>query len=1073
MRRLLLSLFFWSVSYSLCLGQGSITGHVLDADGTKPLPGASLVLKEAGSGGVAASDGGFSLPAPDSSDTLIVSMMGYQEQFIPIVPGQSQSFTIVLEEAAASLKGVVVSTGFYQVPQERATGSFAHIDNELLNRSVSTNVLDRLEGVTPSLLFDRRSISGENLTESRPELKLRGIATIESDDSPLIVLNNFPYENDLSTINPNDIESITILKDAAAASIWGARAGNGVIVITTKRGRYNQKASVSFNSSVNIGRRPDLYYSQSFLPSSAVMDIEEALFEQGYYSEEPQTALPGYIELLIKRRDGLISNADFAARAAGFRAQDVRKDVLKHLYRPSLNQQYALNVSGGGDSYSYYFSAGYDKTRKQAIGDNHQRLNLNLQSTFRPIRNLELTAGVWYTRQRAENNGAAMNDLAVNRYGLSPYTRLVDQTGKPLPVIREYRLPYVLQAEDTGLQDWQYRPLDEIALSDHTRRTTETRLSGGINYRFLDAFQFQAKYQYTQTGGKDRRYYAPETYYVRDLVNRFTQEDGTQVIPYGGVLVNRSAGETITHSGRVQLNYSRDFNERNSLTALAGGEVRQQVAQAGPFSRIFDYDPDFLTGQVNFDYTERYPTRPRGSSRIPAPGSGGSHITDRYLSYFGNAAYTYLRRYTLSGSLRWDGSNIFGVKTNQKGVPLWSIGGSWEISGENFYSSEWIPYLRFRLTYGSSGNVNKTVSVYPIINYGTDFSSGIPAAPLTSPGNPSLRWEEVRTTNIGLDFATDRRRIEGNIDFYIKNASDLIGLNYMDPTTGIIEGVLPALENKINYANLKTQGVDLQLTTRNIQGEFRWETTTLFSYVKNEVAHYSTNDVDNIDYYLRTWPLPVKGKPLDMVYALPWNGLDRNTGLPVIKVDGEISTDYADYYANYGPENLLEAGVSLPPFFGSVRNTFRWRNLELSANIMWKAGYVLRRNSMEPGGEYESRYHSDYFKRWRQPGDEEYTVVPAGLAENNSNARYVNSVYRYSETLITKGDHIRLQDINLSYSFTRASVRQLPVQRLRLYMYARNLGIIWRANDQDLDPDYRWASYPAPLTIAFGISADF
>src|SRR5690606_14503812 len=217
---------------------------------------------------------------------------------------------------------------------------------------------------------------------------------------------------------------------------------------------------------------------------------------------------------------------------------------------------------------------------------------------------------------------------------------------------------------------------------------------------------------------------------------------------------------TNIHSGRTQLNYSRDFGVHR-VVALAGGEIRQSVGQTSPGFRIYNYDRDLLTGTANFNYTQSYPTRPTGSARISAPSVSMGHVTDRFLSYFSNAAYTYHDRYTLSGSLRWDASNLFGVKTNQKGVPLWSIGGSWEASKEAFYGvSGWFPYLRLRATYGSAGNVNKQVSVFPTVSYSSDSNTGLATARVRNVGNPSLRWEQVKTVNVAVDFALFNRRIQ-------------------------------------------------------------------------------------------------------------------------------------------------------------------------------------------------------------------------------------------------------------------------------------------------------------------------
>src|SRR5690606_34247321 len=360
---------------------------------------------------------------------------------------------ITLEPDENMLEEVEVNTGFYQVPRERATGSFTHVDNKMLNRVVGGSILQRLEGIASGVQFTQANGT------TAASIRVRGLATIESNEEPLIVVDNVPYEGDINTIDPNDVESITVLKDAAAASIWGARAGNGVIVITTKRGRYNQRARISVNSNMTVGEKPDLFYSKNRLPSEIVMQIEKDKYERGgYYVESAQqTPFPEYVELLIARDSGWISDADFLAKEAILQNTEVRDEALKYLYQPSVYQQHALNVRGGGEAYTYYLSAGYDKNRSNVIGNGNDRLNLNLQNTFRPLKGMELSAAMWYTQQRGENNGLSLGDLAARatQVGLSPYIRLKDEQGDNLPIVKDYRLPYVGTAVQEGLLDWQ------------------------------------------------------------------------------------------------------------------------------------------------------------------------------------------------------------------------------------------------------------------------------------------------------------------------------------------------------------------------------------------------------------------------------------------------------------------------------------------------------------------------------------------------------------------------------------------------------------------------------------------
>lgn len=237
---------------NLTVAQLHLNGTVADAEG-RPLVGASVRCLSNNRLAATGTDGGFTLPIPRAADTLLVSFVGYVNQYLPVKAGETGPLRITLKTDPNALEEVVVSTGYYQIPRERATGAFAHVDNSLINRSVSTNILQRLEGVVNGVQFVEPQASDAS------GIRIRGLSTIHGDTRPLIVVDNFPYEGDINTINPNDVESITVLRDASAASIWGARAGNGVIVINTKQGAYSQSTQVSVNSNVTVGDKPDCF----------------------------------------------------------------------------------------------------------------------------------------------------------------------------------------------------------------------------------------------------------------------------------------------------------------------------------------------------------------------------------------------------------------------------------------------------------------------------------------------------------------------------------------------------------------------------------------------------------------------------------------------------------------------------------------------------------------------------------------------------------------------------------------------------------------------------------------------
>jgi TonB-dependent SusC/RagA subfamily outer membrane receptor len=298
-----------------------------------------------------------------------------------------------------------VNNGYQTIGRERTTGSFVKIDNELLNRKVSTNILDRLDGVTSGLLFNRNNINDELLS-------IRGRSTLLDKDAatPLIVLDNFPYEGDIANINPNIVESITILKDAAAAAIWGARSGNGVIVITTKKGSYQQPIRIDANVNTTFSQKPDLFYSKNFLSATDYIDVEQYLFGKGFYDAQLNsttsfTALTPVVELLARKRAGTISAADADNQINQLRSNDVRKEFSKYVYQTPVNRQYALTISGGGVNNSFIVSAGHDNNTDLLSRNGYTRSSFNAENRLRLFKGFELVTTIYYTASdQAINN---------------------------------------------------------------------------------------------------------------------------------------------------------------------------------------------------------------------------------------------------------------------------------------------------------------------------------------------------------------------------------------------------------------------------------------------------------------------------------------------------------------------------------------------------------------------------------------------------------------------------------------------------------------------------------------------
>src|SRR5258708_3738075 len=678
-----------------------VRGKLINEKG-EPITGATITVKGNPSAITTSNDNGeFAIRVAEGDSSLLITSVSYETR--------EQSFTetkdlvIILKEKISELVdvSVIANNGYQEIPKDRATGSFTQVSNALINRRVSPNILDRLDGVTSSLLFNKNPISGAN----ESAIVIRGRSTISGNPDPLIVIDNFPYNGDINNINPDDVESITILKDAAAASIWGAFSGNGVIVITTKKGRYNQAPKWSFTTSTTLGKKPDLYY-QPILSSPDYIDVEEYLFNHSYYNganSDPQHGVVSpVVEILLNRQ---LFPSETQAQIDVLRGHDTRQDLGHYFYRTSQNHQYALNLDGGGSKNHYYFSAGYDKNLANLVRDGYSPVTLNANTTNNPLPGkLELTTGLVLTASTTQNNNRGFINVSY------PYLKLADAQGNALSVPISLRQSYVDTVGGGRLLDWNYRPLDELRNADNTTKLTDYRINLGVRYVILKGLEANAHYQYGHGSIDLENFQSQKTYYTRNLINEYTQVDSagmlTRPIPLGGILDKTLTGYDANNI-RVQLNYDRLLGkgQSHSLSAIAGAELRD-VEQRVSMSRQYGYYKDRQNG-LPVDYTTSFPLYSSPGSLAKIPFSDYNHnsaTSDRYLSYYINASYIYRQRYVLSASARRDVSNLFGVNDNQRGGPLWSAGAAWEASREDFYRLGWLPVLELRVTGGCNGD---------------------------------------------------------------------------------------------------------------------------------------------------------------------------------------------------------------------------------------------------------------------------------------------------------------------------------------------------------------------------------
>lgn len=1036
---LLLSGFTTKAFSQTPIKPATLNGKLIDSGTQKPVANATIRLNSGANQAIISSDeeGRFSFNLKSDSFQLQISALGYLAIDTTIKSFAGKPLNILMNPSGIELGQVEINTGYQLINKERSVGSFEQLSEKRLQEQVGTNILSRIEGIANGVTMDRTSSQSGRLT-------VRGLSTINGLREVLVVLDNFPYEGDLNNINPNDVESVSVLKDAAAASIWGARAGNGVIIITTKKGKFNQNLSIQVNLNSTILPSPDLY-KLPVMNSAEYIDVEQLLFRAGaYQSAYNSSSRPGLSPVVEILYNNTLSDAKKTDLINQQKQYDVRDDFKNYVYKTGINQQYAISLSGGNKNFKWLSSAGYDRN-KSNLQAQSSRLSLRFNSDYQILSNLTLNTSLMYTASDQVAGRPGILEVTTGTGRLYPYARIADSDGNAVPLVKDYRLSY-LSTLNRDLLDWKYYPLDDYIHNRNRSNAQDVNINTGINYK-LKGFIADLKYQYERQNSNGETLQDLDSYVARNLINNFTQINNsvlTYKVPRGAI-ADKTASKLISYGLRGQLSYRKTLLDQE-INIMAGIEIRDARREGNSF-RLYGYNPDILTAGA-VDFTTLFPGLIRTSAGFIPQGSSLNGTSNRFISQFANAGYTFKEKYSIYASIRRDASNLFGLNTNDKWNPLWSSGISWILSKEGFFDLKNVSYLKLRVSYGFSGNVDPAQTAVTTIRYSSVSTfTQTDIALLERYFNPELKWETVRMINFGADFKIFHDRISGSIEYYRKRGSDLFGIYPIDYTTGIGPFVTR------NVAEMKGQGIDVKLNTQNFKGELAWTSELNFSTYGDKITNYYSAATKGSDYVTGSSALinPVIGKPVYSIYAYKWNGLD-GSGDPVGIVNGLPSKNYISITGGgTSLDDLVYYGSALPTVYGNLGNTFTYRNLSLSFQLLFKMGYYFRKESIGYSNlTSDGTGHPDYSKRWQKPGDEQLTTVPAFVYPNVQGR---DAFYRGSEVLVLKGDHLRLQYINISYPII-TSKSQSGVKSLELYGNIANLGILWRANKEGIDPEY-------------------
>ncbi|MGQ7854111.1 SusC/RagA family TonB-linked outer membrane protein [Pedobacter sp. WC2501] len=1072
-----------------------VRGKVVDENG-KPMSGASVFVEDSNIKTTTNEKGEFYLQDVSDHATIIIGYVGY----LPVErPAARELGTIKMELSTGQLKEVEVkfNTGYQQISRERAAGSFAKPDLKvMMNRTGTPNILQRLEGLVPELLVNAQAInqtSAANMDGGRAGLLVRGQSSIPTvtpgtapltSTAPLIVVDGIEFNGDITQINMQDVEDITILKDATSASIWGAKAANGVIVIITKKGKAGEKLKIDYDGYYAFLGRPNLDYvprlnSQQFIAVNRELFPQYLQFNDDYAAVAQNFGSLPHLKIQYDRARGLITQAQADFKLDSLANLSNTGQIADLFVRDAATLNQTVSVSGGSKVHTFYGSINHIGTQNNTPGteDNQYKINLNNNFVFGKRVTVSVNADLTNTVRKNRNTYSPERDIV-------PYQMFKDANGNPLNInyLNGLQERNGIVAVPDSLRDiyqsksrinLDYNPILEKDRSYSTSNGLYARLVGSLKVNILEGLDFQGTYGYNVANTNTREIRDQNNYEMRMQVMQFTQAVNSSVIPVYNIpaIGGRLNVETIESKEwtlRNQLFYNHAWN-KHQLSLMAG----QQATSSTPVNTTgtyYGWDDQLQTSRPVDLATLAAGINGAVAGSIDLPGNnvgGGEGRIARTTSYYANLGYTFDRKYTLNASWRIDESNLFGRDKSAQNRPVYSIGSKWALGSEQFMQPlNWLNRLDVRLTYGITGNAPfaGTAASYDILSAQNDpnYVTGAGYI-LSSPANTKLTWEGTRVYNAGIDFAIFKDRLSGSIDGYIRKTEDLIGRLSTSPLTGY--------DNVIgNYGNMQNKGIDIGLTSTNIMTrDFTWSSGFTFSYNKNKLTVLRENAPTTGEALVGTDRLV--GYPLSTSFVYNYGGLNSVGDPQIRRADGSVTAETSVAL----PEDILYMGTTQPVWSGGLQNSFQYKSIGLSANIIYNGGHVMATNRNPTTNDQiigQNSLQLGFLDRWKIPGDENRTDIPRYVPSGELAGARNLSYYTNSQQSILNASYIKLRDITLSYSLPRLVANKINAQAISFRLQVNNL-LLWTANNEGMDPEFTGATRNAQGTISLGAHITF
>ncbi len=1084
-------------------------GVVVDDMGD-PLPGATVRVRGTKLATTTDSKGRFSVTMPPlesgKSYYLDFNFVGMEKKSVRFRDG-STNIRVSMESSSNTLDEVeVVETGYGRLPRKDMVGAFTTVKADDIMMPAYQTIDQMLQGKIAGLMV----VNSSTRVGATPKITIRGKSTILGNTDPLWVVDGVIQEdpisidasaavtedmkeligNQVSWLNPQDIETITVLKDASATAIYGSKASNGVIVITTKKGSA-ERTSIRYSTHFSIRQRPN-YNMYDYMNSLERIQFSKEAYDAGArYQSEPLPQIYTYEGLMAMFNKHMISEADFAKQMQ--RLETVNTDWFSLLCRNSLSQSHNLSISGGTKKVTYNASFGYSNTKGTEKGNDQNQFTARLN------------VGIQFNQAiRASFNVSGSSRNSYGYSGVSPHSYALT-TSRAVPAFNEdgsrafYKSYYTYQLNKTlgGNNTYGYNVLNEMDNSYSKNRGNTFNVSANLDFQLFPWLSYQVVGSMAYSGNAAESYQGERTSAIEQLYRGYPvggAEPGSDLykaalMPFGGKLTNNNNDMTSLDM-QHKLVASHTFNEIHRLNGMFGWEMRSAKTN-GKNTTAFGYVPErgesLIAPSQPEDIVPIGGTQSIGWGALRQLYEGGwssTNVTSNYMSFFGTVAYSLMNRYVVNANIRSDASNRFGQDVKKQFDPTYSFGFSWKIAEEKFFKEhvKWVDQLNLRATYGIQGNVVNSVSPELISSYGklltgyNEYYSTISSLP-----NPYLKWERTRTWNLGLDLGLFHG-VTMNLEYYGRRSNAIIeqdvaeeyGMGTLRLNGGIIYN--HGIEWSMNITPVHTKDWTVNI---GLNASKNWNKT------ETDDRTTRADELTHRDFISGNSSRPLrKGYSLYAFWAYDFTGLEHETGLPTFrsatlkKVTDDKTIDPTTF--------LVYAGESEPYFTGGINPRVRYKSFQLSASFALILGskkrlpnpYASFTNGKLPSP--ISNLSKRLLNRWKQPGDEATTNIP-GLYTSvldklnlyTPDGYYTNryDMWYNSTANLVSGSFLRCSQLSFTYHFPKSICQKIHAQGISVSGNTNNIFVIASKKWNGFDPET--GSSRQPRIVSFGLSVSF